>query len=297
MGVVPISDKALTFRIYRAFVLKENKMKEETKKCSKCSEEKALSLFSKQSGRKDGRASQCKACKKEYREENKIEINLQRKGYRENNKEKLKDSDKRYYEGNKNARREKSSDNYYKNRNEISSKRKSKRLLMTDEERISESDYHKEYLLLYPKEKLKETKRKWKERNKDSVVFCNNKRRACKKRSYPINLSQDDIFKIKRIYKESSEIKGITVDHIIPIQGKLPDGKRVLGAHRPSNLQLLGASENFSKANKITYKDLEKAIEGHDYIFVPNDYHDNPNNYPSIGFDIEGEIKEWKIQK
>ena len=47
--------------------------------------------------------------------------------------------------------------------------------------------------------------------------------------------------------------------------------------------------------NNITYEDLEKAIEGFDYIHVPKDYHDDPWKYPEIGFDIEGGTTLWKL--
>ena len=105
-------------------------------------------------------------------------------------------------------------------------------------------------------------------------------------------MSIEDENKICQIYKDrllQTKKEGVVynVDHIIPLQGILPDGKRVLGAHTPSNLQIMLGCDNYSKGNKITYEDLEKATEGIDYIHVPDDYFDDVWKYPDIGFDVK----------
>lgn len=62
---------------------------------------------------------------------------------------------------------------------------------------------------------------------------------------------------IAAIYKEAKET-GMSVDHIVPLQGKL-----VSGLHVEYNLQLLPASDNFAKCNKfepITVKGEWKCV-------------------------------------
>lgn len=53
-----------------------------------------------------------------------------------------------------------------------------------------------------------------------------------------------DLDKIKEVYRLAAE-SGMTVDHIVPLQGKL-----VSGLHVHNNLQLLAGHENSSKGNK-----------------------------------------------
>jgi len=108
------------------------------------------------------------------------------------------------------------------------------------------------------------------------------RRRASEDRAMPNSISEEENARIREIYKSAQMIGDLHVDHIIPIRGVLPDGKRVLGAHRPSNLQLLEPSDNTSKNNKVTYEDLAKSKLGHDYIFVPDDYFKDVSKYPEI---------------
>jgi len=77
------------------------------------------------------------------------------------------------------------------------------------------------------------------------------KRRAGRLQRTPAWLNDIDRERIKNEYKLAallSKIEGVkwTVDHIIPLQGDL-----VSGLHVPSNLQVMRASENFSKHNKF----------------------------------------------
>lgn len=55
-----------------------------------------------------------------------------------------------------------------------------------------------------------------------------------------------DLSKIKEIYREARE-SGLSVDHIIPLRGKI-----VSGLHVHNNLQILPGSVNSSKGNTFT---------------------------------------------
>ena len=72
------------------------------KKCSKCDVVKQLDEFHREKNSKDGRQSYCKECRKEYskqyRQDNKEEINEYNKQYREDNKEQLKQYDQDHKE-------------------------------------------------------------------------------------------------------------------------------------------------------------------------------------------------------
>ena len=71
------------------------------------------------------------------------------------------------------------------------------------------------------------------------------KRRALQKLSMPKWLSHNQHKEIKIIYKEAA-LKGLEVDHIIPINNPV-----VCGLHVPWNLQLLSRYENASKGNNL----------------------------------------------
>ena len=76
------------------------------------------------------------------------------------------------------------------------------------------------------------------------------KRRAALLQRIPIWQTEFDELKIKCIYSVAAMLSKVnnepwTVDHIIPLQGKI-----VSGLHVPSNLQFMRARENEAKRNK-----------------------------------------------
>ena len=77
-----------------------------SKICSKCGEEKLLEEFSRKAKGKYGKASQCKLCCKQYRQDNKEKIAEQQKQYNQDNKEKKAEYDKQYHEANKEKRKQ-----------------------------------------------------------------------------------------------------------------------------------------------------------------------------------------------
>ena len=76
-------------------------------------------------------------------------------------------------------------------------------------------------------------------------------RRATKLKATPPWLAEFDKHYIKCIYKQAMTLSKLDnikyhVDHIYPLKGKT-----VSGLHVPTNLQIIKASENIAKANKI----------------------------------------------
>jgi 5-methylcytosine-specific restriction endonuclease McrA len=90
------------------------------------------------------------------------------------------------------------------------------------------------------KSKYKRLNKQWKKRNKGLVNATAAKRNSAKLLR---TVAWANLEKIKEIYKNCP--KGMVVDHIIPLQGKL-----VSGLHVENNLQYLTPSENNRKSNK-----------------------------------------------
>ena len=95
----------------------------ETKKCSKCGEEKDISEFRNNNRSKDKKDYFCKLCRRErdnnYRKNNKDKIKKTRKEYREKNKDKIKEYKKEYREKNKDKIKEYKKEWYENNKDKI----------------------------------------------------------------------------------------------------------------------------------------------------------------------------------
>lgn len=93
----------------------------------------------------------------------------------------------------------------------------------------------------------RESCKRYKKENPDVIrelnLKHNSKDRAARLLRLPKWISAEESEKINSLYREARS-KGMQVDHIIPLQGKL-----VSGLHVFSNLQLLTRSENASKKN------------------------------------------------
>lgn len=97
-------------------------------------------------------------------------------------------------------------------------------------------------------EKLKEIHRKWARKNKGKVNAYTSKRIAQRKQA---TMKWANMDTIEQIYIESSRLTDETgcqysVDHIIPLQGKL-----VSGLHVENNLQIMLFNKNCAKGNKF----------------------------------------------
>lgn len=92
-------------------------------------------------------------------------------------------------------------------------------------------------------EKARANSRKWFKANPGKANAKTAKRFAAKRQRTPKWLTKDHYHQITNIYIEASRL-GMTVDHIVPLRGKI-----VSGLHVPWNLQILSASENYRKGN------------------------------------------------
>ena len=100
-------------------------------------------------------------------------------------------------------------------------------------------------------EHFREKVKLWAQRNPQKNCAKQQRRRARKLRATPSWLTSQDLRKIEATYlysKVRTNITGVAhhVDHIIPLRGK-----SVCGLHVPWNLQVIPASENLRKSNKL----------------------------------------------
>jgi hypothetical protein len=95
-------------------------------------------------------------------------------------------------------------------------------------------------------------------------------RRAAKASRTP---SWSDDSAIRAVYELAQEA-GLTVDHIVPLRGRL-----VSGLHVENNLQLLTLAENVRKGNK----------------FRPEEFHMGPGPHPSVADRIRSAAADVKV--
>lgn len=154
----------------------------------------------------NGKCVSCrKTCSEKYYITNKEKILEKAKNYKELNKKLIKEATKKYRNVN--------------NRKIITYQQK----------------YRKEN-----KESINKKARDYQKINSFIYNFHNSKRRARKLQATP---KWANLLKIKEIYRDRP--KGMQVDHIIPLKGKL-----VCGLHVEYNLQYLTPEQNKKKANK-----------------------------------------------
>lgn len=210
------------------------------KLCACCKIQKPFTDFFKDKSVKDGFCKRCKICMKEYFQEyyknNKENISKTNKEYRENNKEKIKENAREYRENNKEKISESKKLWAIKNLEKVSEKRKK---------------YYKENI-----EKIKETAKLYRLTNVDKVNASKAKYKADKIQATPAWLTKEQLEEMQDFYiicKMFQIYTGLNchVDHIVPLKGKT-----VCGLHVPWNLQILEASENISKSNKLLDEDL-----------------------------------------
>ena len=101
------------------------------------------------------------------------------------------------------------------------------------------------------KEKRKKFKKIWYENNLDRGTAYAAKRRAVLLEATPSWLTNRQVEEITEFYTLAKELQWLSeepfhVDHIVPLQGET-----ICGLHVPWNLQILPASDNIRKHNKL----------------------------------------------
>lgn len=197
----------------------------ETKLCTVCNKYLPRDSFSIKKRNKSGLRSDCKKCAADssrlYRKKNPQKIVDYNKKYREENPEKVKELKKNWYYKDPSKTKERNR-GYYLDNIEYKQKYASE---------YNKTEVHKNCIKKYRKKP--ETKKK-------SVIRTRNRRLAKLKRT-PV---WADLKAIQDFYMNCP--KGMQVDHIIPLRGKI-----VSGFHIVENLQYLTPYQNNKKGNRF----------------------------------------------
>lgn len=103
-------------------------------------------------------------------------------------------------------------------------------------------------------DKIKAYRTAWERINQYKRRAIKARRRASKMQATPKWITKADFAAIEEWYQLAKDLQWLSeeklhVDHIIPLQGK-----NVCGLHIASNLQILPASENIRKGNRLGHK-------------------------------------------
>ena len=225
----------------------------ETKYCNKCGRTLPRTEFSKDSSKKDGLRSYCKACAKE-----------QQKAWREKNPEKVREYHKAYREENREKRRECKKAHYENNREKYLEYQKARRENNPEKER----ERHKSYREKNPEKVREQQKAYRKKRLRTDPLFAlqltlrSRTRAAFKNKGFKKGTKTQRMlgcsWEMLKDHIESQFSKGMTwanrgewhVDHIVPLaSGRTVEELEKL-AHF-SNLRPMWAGDNMAKGDKI----------------------------------------------
>ena len=172
--------------------------------------------------------------------------------WREDNPDKVKEYSLQYRESNP----EKVREGIQRWRRENPEKVSGYKLQWNKSNRERISNHNRKYRELNP-EKVREVVRRWRRENPGKKGALNTKYRANKLNRTPPWADLNTIAEVYELAQAMTKITGITysVDHIIPMQGKL-----VSGLHVESNLQVMPLIENISKNNKFNPMEYNQPI-------------------------------------
>lgn len=245
------------------------------KRCSKCGETKDVALFFKNRNLKGGYCAWCKACesadKKARRAKDPQKAKERAAAYRVANAEALKERSREYYARTKEQRAERARAYYQSNRAKLLAAgqawaeanpekvlAKGRRWAQANPDKVAEKSAR--WRKANP-EKAAANTRKWQQANPEKAAAHASKRHAAMRQpAWGDKGAIDEIFaEARRLTLES----GVPhqVDHVIPIRHPL-----VCGLHVPDNLQVLTATDNRNKHNKIP------AEEAHLFADLPKEW-------------------------
>lgn len=228
------------------------------KTCTKCKKELSIDNFTKEKSKKDGLRCWCKACARQYFQENKDAISKRvkpyHKQYYEKNRITLCEKDKQYRKNNKLAVSERSKTYFQKNKDTISKKRKQyyldNKIIMDERNRQWAQDnkiYFSELKKQYrQKNKITISKciKKWRENNKEKSRIYDQERRA-RKNALPYDFTTEQWIAAKEYFNNRCAYCGceakLTQDHFKPLS--------LNGEYSISNIIPACGSCNSSKSN------------------------------------------------
>ena len=206
-------------------------MESHFKTCTKCKETKPWTEFNKDRRAKEGLRSKCRACQKQYYQENREYYKQYCKQWHQENREQRLEYAKQYYQENR------------------------EQILEYDKQYRQENrEYYKQYC------------KQWHQENREKVAAKSAKRRALKRESVPEALADcpEEKDRVNKIYKLRDLLTRATgveyhVDHIWPLSKG--------GPHWSGNLQIITAEENLSKHASFcedTVRVIEESL--HEYL-------------------------------
>lgn len=187
--------------------------------------------------------------KRRYYERNRELVIERAKLWQKENAPARKEYWENYYKENKERRIKNSREDYKKNRKARLEQRRqyreqNKEIVAKGKRRFREEN----------REKIASYKKIWARKNKPRVNGNSARRRSYKLNAVPKWMTKADFVAIQEWYQLAKDLQWLSeeklhVDHIIPLQGE-----NVCGLHIAANLQILPASENIRKGNRLGHK-------------------------------------------